>query len=599
MNLQEVFAQLGLPVDADERAVRRAYARLLKDIDQLAQPQEFIALRSAYEQAMAYARGEAELDVWSEHVETQPSPPEPLQMMDQPEIAQSDEEPEARPDSSADSDPASNAEYEPEQEPEPVPEPEAKAERLVTNAMAVAEQLLDAWNWQFAAADMEAAKEELQRLLASPELESIENREAFVMALAQRIAGKTLGVRRSALLVAADSLFAWQRNGINNEVLEYILDAFQTLKTKQRQVAIALLGAPDPKVAQALRLTPENLELFEEQWRHLLNWWLPEGQLQNWMSQWAQLPMHTRAADGIHQLAKQWKPRAKAYLTHFGLIAVILVAALLFFNWFAGRTHGSQQAKSDMECAQTLAGGRANSWQAVPANDLWKYSSCITNPRVATKVDKRGLEQAKRIARVLTGVGHQLGGGSFSSRLSHLYLNMPDGRAFGFVRPESPVRYCAELRSFALRNQWLQVGDVLSAKAFVQELAWCTTQKSPRDRDATQGLMAKDKLAINDLERDYSTVFWNLLSHVDAWPDAKKPLLSLQQLVNEAKLPDYDWRLPPELGADALECAHDSSLIPCQRPDSSLSTLQERAEERRRQGNAQLKELDTHQLKLP
>lgn len=61
MNLQEAFAQLGLPVDADERAVRRAYARLLKDIDQLAQPQEFIALRSAYERAMAYARGRLSL----------------------------------------------------------------------------------------------------------------------------------------------------------------------------------------------------------------------------------------------------------------------------------------------------------------------------------------------------------------------------------------------------------------------------------------------------------------------------------------------------------------------------------------------------------
>lgn len=477
-------------------------------------------------------------------------------MMDQPELAQSDEEPEARPDFSADTDPASYTEHE--------PEPEPDAERLVTNPIAVAEQLLNAWNWQFAAADMEAAKEELQRLLASPELESIENREAFVMVLAQRIAGKTLGVRRSALLVAADSLFAWQRNGVNNEVLEYILDAFQTLKTKQRQVAIALLGAPDPKVVQALRLTPENLELFEEQWRNLLNWWLPEGQLQNWMSQWAQLPMHTRAADGIHQLAKQWKPRAKAYLARIALVSVIVVSWLLFFNWLAGCSQSAQQAKSDRECAQTLAIGRVSAWQAVPANDLWKFSSCITNPRVATKVDKRGLEQAMRIARVLTGVGHQLGGGSFSSRLSHLYLNMPDGRAFGFVRPESPVRYCTELRSFALRNQWLQVGDVPSAKAFVQELAWCTTQKSPRDKDATQGLMPNDKLAIYDLERDYSTVFWNLLRHVDAWPDAKRPLLSLHLLVNEAKLPDYNWRLPPELGAGAVQCPHDSSLVTCQ-----------------------------------
>lgn len=35
MTLSEAFAQLGLPPDSDGRAVRRAYAQLLKGLDQV------------------------------------------------------------------------------------------------------------------------------------------------------------------------------------------------------------------------------------------------------------------------------------------------------------------------------------------------------------------------------------------------------------------------------------------------------------------------------------------------------------------------------------------------------------------------------------
>lgn len=61
VNSPTVFMSvLGLPETADERAVRKAYARLLKQIDQANDLDGFQHLRQAYELALAYARARSE-----------------------------------------------------------------------------------------------------------------------------------------------------------------------------------------------------------------------------------------------------------------------------------------------------------------------------------------------------------------------------------------------------------------------------------------------------------------------------------------------------------------------------------------------------------
>lgn len=62
---------LGLPGDADERAVRKAYAQHLKQIDQAREPERFQQLRQAYEAALAWVLSKATA-AETETAETQP-----------------------------------------------------------------------------------------------------------------------------------------------------------------------------------------------------------------------------------------------------------------------------------------------------------------------------------------------------------------------------------------------------------------------------------------------------------------------------------------------------------------------------------------------
>ena len=59
-HVPECLVALGLELDADERAIRKAYALRLKRIDQAAEPEAFQALREAYEMSLRWAAWQRE-----------------------------------------------------------------------------------------------------------------------------------------------------------------------------------------------------------------------------------------------------------------------------------------------------------------------------------------------------------------------------------------------------------------------------------------------------------------------------------------------------------------------------------------------------------
>ena len=72
------FTRLGVPVDASEKEVKRAYARLLKQIDQARESDVFVRLRADYEAALASVRFRAQFVDMIQDTSTVPPVQEPM-----------------------------------------------------------------------------------------------------------------------------------------------------------------------------------------------------------------------------------------------------------------------------------------------------------------------------------------------------------------------------------------------------------------------------------------------------------------------------------------------------------------------------------------
>lgn len=545
--MRSPFEQLGLSPEAGEREVRRAYARLLKGMDTVAQPEAFMGLRAAFEQALTQARRRAERAERAEPPDTEsaqrPSGEWPSQGaqreattpgLSHPAKAQDFDAPSA----AFASAPASESESESAAGPESASPPASEWDR--EPPLVVARRLLESMPWRFAPEDLAAATQSLKTVLAQPALQGLQVREAFEALLAQRLETLVFGRRRSVMLLAADQVFDWRRRGMGLPVLESVLDAFAALGRLQKEVAMALLGDPNPATSRALVLTPRNLQQFEQQFSAFLSWWLPTDHLARWRAVWSAMPWYVRARQGFSQGLQPLRRLSSSVL----VVLVLAGMGVMAFNLLAARGRTQEATRVDRECGQALESQRRSAWTNVPVQMLSMLERCRLNPSM-TAADRHGYDQAMRIQ---AGLKSSVDGERYVPLSSaHLVLNLPDGRAFGFLRGAdgSDEAYCADVQAFIQKASWLRLGDLPAARALVQEVAWCASRfaaTAARPQPGT-GSDAYMRYLLGG-RTDRGDLVWTLLRHIDAWPDGPSPRLPLADLVRQNTPEGYRWQLP-------------------------------------------------------
>ncbi len=257
------LAALGLDLSADARAVRRAYAQRLKQIDQAADAAGFQALRTAYETALS----------WVERRAAQPPAQEAPVVEEEEEV----HAPEPAPRRSVDSGP-------------------------VTDPQQLGNQAFERFIATGLATDEPALRESLQRQLADPGLINIEAQTWFEW----RIANLLLGgwqPGHEVLFVAAYRCFGWEEDqrrltlfGQAGAVLDAAIREMLIFHRQgpqhtnpQKQLIQQLRTEYIPSEKGLARDGPR-LQALMQRYPHWLRIIAPLAQYQRWMTGYEALP---------------------------------------------------------------------------------------------------------------------------------------------------------------------------------------------------------------------------------------------------------------------------------------------------------------------
>lgn len=274
---------LALPPHADERAVRRAYAKRVKLIDQAADPTAFARLREAYEAARAWAADE-DHEVMEASVAHAPVPATPVQDPVEPGIR---DEPVTRPLPTSVS-------------------PQEQATRLV-----------DRLAFRIARVPGADIRLELDACTAELRLQYIDAPGLFEEALIDRLASGRI-TRRVSLFDLAMEHFHWQEighvaslgpKGLWIEAVEAQRIAWNGLAVRDRTRRLALIeqveAAPSPLPARIVRRWVEVRDDFRR-YPAYLGLSISSTRLREWVSAYDALPASQRTSLDAPARKRRW-----------------------------------------------------------------------------------------------------------------------------------------------------------------------------------------------------------------------------------------------------------------------------------------------------
>jgi hypothetical protein len=443
---------LELDGSADERAIRRAYSRLVKHVDQQADPAKFMQLREAYEAALAFVRSGYSFTLLTmDKTEEQREAPVPV-----PGEGASECEVPAR-----------SSLMESEAPPaETLPDDRLEAQTLVDSLPNLLLRL--------PRDEVEPVKAVIDDLLHSEKLQSLRLRREFIQCLADALCAREFGMRSGVTLLAAAALLKWHESGglralgASGAQLEAILDEASTRTPAQLQFYLRLTENPDMPLA--LRMSAFN-DQFGTDTPLLTEFFYGVVHLSLWR-EYCRKPevrcrMYVRGLGprlvvlGRTTWALLVSPSVKVYC------AVMLVIGAMIAIFATVLLHQTETEAA--ACQVQIANAINHRWKGLSDLEYRGLSSCQMRGHQPTMCsDRMHLSEGRRsLIRVHPEDSYpflQSGSGR-----GNWVIDTSDGRAIAFA----PGLMCEMKWDLLLNTAWFAVDDERAVRQVLAEMRGC------------------------------------------------------------------------------------------------------------------------------